>query len=164
MDEWRGHKIYESGGAWYYLADDVPVADEPNPVCGFCERANTDKGHDWCISDLPDVRNACCGHGNRHEAYAVFNNGTRISGSAVFQLKRIQQTYSPLGNIIIAKGAVAVAVLYPIVGFIECLCEAFIAFADCAIRWRGNYRSALFNAKLIKAMKKRKPEEPYDEP
>lgn len=49
---------------------------------GICEKCNlppTKEGHDGCIGTLPDknVMNACCGHGNDHQAYVQFWNKKR---------------------------------------------------------------------------------------
>ncbi|MCP4984845.1 MAG: hypothetical protein GY928_01910 [Colwellia sp.] len=57
-------------------------------ICGHCNMNRTKKGHDGCIGELPNVRNACCGHGDDTCAYVQFNhdnykkepNKYRISG------------------------------------------------------------------------------------
>ena len=51
--------------------------------CDFCQQRYVPHyQHDPCISDLPGVRFACCGHGTG-EGYVSFENGTviRFAGS-----------------------------------------------------------------------------------
>ena len=43
-------------------------------VCGHCNKARTPEGHDGCIGVLPNVMNACCGHGEAKTAYVQFNH------------------------------------------------------------------------------------------
>jgi hypothetical protein len=152
--KWRGHEIYEREGEWYYADDNTPVADEPNPICGHCDRANSEKGHDWCIRDLCGVQNACCGHGEPDKAYAVLTNSKRITGQAVFELRDIQDCYSPLGKWIINRGKLAVVLIYPIIGTVEAVGEALIVFCDRMVWWRCNLRGALVDAGRLKQIKK----------
>lgn len=42
--------------------------------CGECGLRPTIEGHDACIGTLPNVMNACCGHGGRNEPYVQFWN------------------------------------------------------------------------------------------
>jgi len=44
-----------------------------NNPCAICGHDNTDS-HDNCIKNLPNVKYACCGHGNAEEAYISFGN------------------------------------------------------------------------------------------
>lgn len=82
----RGHPIYwdEGDEEWRYEDTDEPTADtwEGRP-CGHCGEHATPEGHDPCLGTLPGVRNACCGHGDRGEAYVVFEGGFRIAGFIV---------------------------------------------------------------------------------
>jgi len=43
-------------------------------VCGHCNLKRTTEGHDGCIGTLPNVMNACCGHGEIKAAYIQFNH------------------------------------------------------------------------------------------
>lgn len=79
----RGHPIYwdEDEDVFRYLDDDSPTVDgwkERN--CALCKKPTTLEGHDPCIANLPGVRNACCGHGDRKQAYIQFTNGIIIRG------------------------------------------------------------------------------------
>ena len=51
--------------------------------CGMCGLFKTEDDHDACIANLPNVINACCGHGNVDEAYIQFENGSELRGSDV---------------------------------------------------------------------------------
>ncbi|HEC67163.1 MAG TPA: hypothetical protein ENI23_17940 [bacterium] len=42
--------------------------------CAECGIAPTEKGHDACIANLPNVKNACCGHGKRGLGYIQFED------------------------------------------------------------------------------------------
>lgn len=48
--------------------------------CGHCGLPNTDEGHDGCIGTLPNVINACCGHGEVGSAYLQFEDGSELRG------------------------------------------------------------------------------------
>ena len=74
MDTWRGHAISEQESGWVYTDTQQLVRLNPNRACGFCGIANTVAGHDGCLGTLPGVVNACCGHGNPHEAYIQYDN------------------------------------------------------------------------------------------
>ena len=70
----------ESAKHWRYSDDDSFVKDAER-LCGVCRESRTPEGHDPCLGTLPGVRNACCGHGDDDDAYVVFQDGTRLSGS-----------------------------------------------------------------------------------
>ena len=40
--------------------------------------SKTSEGHDPCISNLPGVKNACCGHGLKKGAYIHFEDDSVI--------------------------------------------------------------------------------------
>ncbi len=65
---YRGHKIEEIDGVFYYVDDGTHVANR-RPWCGKCGQKDTPEGHDACLGTIPGVMNACCGHGNDGEAY-----------------------------------------------------------------------------------------------
>ena len=46
-----------------------------NGKCNKCHLPRTDKGHDPCIANLPNVKYACCGHGNSI-SYCVWDDDT----------------------------------------------------------------------------------------
>ena len=48
--------------------------------CGYCKKPKTKEGHDACIGILPNVMNACCGHGQDDEAYIQFWDSSDIRG------------------------------------------------------------------------------------
>jgi len=50
-------------------------------TCGHCGINRTPEGHDGCIGTLPNVMNACCGHGETKHAYVQFWNKERIAGA-----------------------------------------------------------------------------------
>lgn len=77
-DTWRGHQIRKERGHYIYTDTGQLVSEYPNRECGFCGLENTPEGHDGCLGTLPNVMNACCGHGNG-EAYIQFNGGKRIT-------------------------------------------------------------------------------------
>jgi hypothetical protein len=78
---WRGHPITCVDGRWLYADTGEPVADAADRPCGECGRAATVAGHDGCLGTLPDVANACCGHGRDDEAYVQFADGSEIRGA-----------------------------------------------------------------------------------
>ena len=43
-------------------------------VCGHCNLKRTKEGYDGCIGYLPNVMNACCGHGEKSMAYVQLNH------------------------------------------------------------------------------------------
>ena len=51
-------------------------------VCVKCGLLPTPEGHDGCLGTLPEnvVMNACCGHGNEHQAYIQFWDRSCIRG------------------------------------------------------------------------------------
>lgn len=48
--------------------------------CPKCKKRATKDDHDPCISNLPGVKYACCGHGIE-EGYISFENGVVIRGN-----------------------------------------------------------------------------------
>jgi len=81
---YRGHKIYEFNGAWFYLDNNMSVAG-PARECGHCKKENTKEGHDACVGHLDSVMNACCGHGKDSSAYVQFSDGKRIAGAKALE-------------------------------------------------------------------------------
>ncbi|MCK5018764.1 MAG: hypothetical protein KAS32_17005 [Candidatus Peribacteraceae bacterium] len=81
--KFRGYEIEWVDGEWYFCDTDKLVeethADRP---CGYCRKEDTKEGHDGCLSVLPGLMNACCGHGVDSEAYVQFLDGTIIGGDS----------------------------------------------------------------------------------
>ena len=74
-DQWRGHEMVLVGGVWLYADTRRPVRENPDRACGHCGGPNRADDHDACLGRLPEVMNACCGHGEEAMAYIQFPNG-----------------------------------------------------------------------------------------
>lgn len=82
----RGHLIYYDGDIWRYQDDNSSVPDNWEArTCGYCGEHTTAAGHDYCIANLPNVHNACCGHGNTAEAYVQFTDGRELRGQVAVE-------------------------------------------------------------------------------
>lgn len=96
IDSQYGHIVVDSPQGPVYQADGVLV-DEKNPrPCAGCN-ARIEGGHDPCIADLPDVYQACCGHGldrtsgnDRPNGYVAFKNGRCMRFSGLLGGERIR--------------------------------------------------------------------------
>ena len=75
----RGHDIIYTT-QWVYADNQSPVSGDPERTCGYCNKDQTPEGHDGCLGTLPNVMNACCGHGEPDLAYVQFWNGSCIRG------------------------------------------------------------------------------------
>lgn len=79
--KFRGYDIVRVDNQWIFVDTEKTVTstwkDRP---CGHCGKKSTPDGHDACISGLPDVMNACCGHGDLGDAWAQFDDGRHIQG------------------------------------------------------------------------------------
>ena len=71
-NKWRGHEMYLDGAVWRYCDNKQLVSDDPDRKCGHCGLENTPEGHDGCLGTLPNVMNACCGHGDTEAAYTQY--------------------------------------------------------------------------------------------
>lgn len=82
----RGHDIVRVGGQWWYVdtGELVESAWKDRP-CGHCGEKSTPDGHDECIRNLPNVRNACCGHGDPGDVYVQFDSGQHIQGQKAIE-------------------------------------------------------------------------------
>lgn len=80
----HGHGVYynEELKATCYADSNMPVENNERP-CVKCQRLATPKGHDACMANLPGVKYACCGHGDREQAYVMFENGMVIRGFTI---------------------------------------------------------------------------------
>lgn len=76
----RGHLIECIDNEWVFCDTKESTADTwKERPCGHCGLYNTPEGHDGCLGTLPNVMNACCGHGGKHEgAYVQFDNGVIV--------------------------------------------------------------------------------------
>jgi hypothetical protein len=83
---YNGHKIYFNftTNKWHYLDNGILIEDNRRS-CVKCGKNMTDKGHDYCIANLPGVTNACCGHGV-DEGYIQFEDGRVLRG--YFEIKK----------------------------------------------------------------------------
>ena len=65
-------------------------------VCEVCDIESTPEGHDGCIGTLPNVMNACCGHGGTHEGvYVQLSPEVTIRGQeAIDYIKEHRQQHS----------------------------------------------------------------------
>jgi len=61
-------------------------------VCMHCNKKRTKEGHDGCIGTLPNIMNACCGHGEYNVAYVQFWSTETINGQEA--LKYIEENKS----------------------------------------------------------------------
>ena len=88
-EQLRGHPIYwhEPTQQWRYSDTHEPTATTWQVRdCGCCGQHTTDAGHDPCLGELPGVSNACCGHGNRKDAYIQFTNSMIVRGFDVVEV------------------------------------------------------------------------------
>jgi len=70
--------VLENGEPVEVWCDDGSSTDTTR-VCPRCKKYPTREGHDPCLSNLPGVEGACCGHGVQ-EGYIKFEDGTFIRG------------------------------------------------------------------------------------
>ena len=61
----------------YFKDTDTPTGQF---ICQHCGRYVDTRYPDPCLGKLPGVEYACCGHGNRWQAYVKFKNGLIIRG------------------------------------------------------------------------------------
>jgi hypothetical protein len=80
-----GHMaVSKFGGDPIYFDTGMPVPKfydgERSPYpCPKCNQFQTSDGHDPCISNLPGIEHACCGHGVE-QGYLVFSDGRIFRG------------------------------------------------------------------------------------
>lgn len=85
---------YNNGWQW---ADTQQPITQPRS-CNHCHQqpialdAATGQGADPCLGILHGVKSACCGHGDPTSAYALLDDGTRLEGQAIFNLREAGQS------------------------------------------------------------------------
>ncbi len=80
-ETYRGNEICIVKGISYYSDTKEPVAEtHTTKPCGNCGKGYTKEGHDGCIGTLPNVMNACCGHGITADAYIQYWDRIRVGG------------------------------------------------------------------------------------
>jgi len=75
----HGHPIFLQDEQWLYEDTKTPTIGSSR-ACGHCGKMSTKEGHDGCLGTLPDVMNACCGHGVANDAYIQFSHGRAVHG------------------------------------------------------------------------------------
>ena len=77
ISKWRGHEVIVSNGEMFY----VDTGEKSyRRDCGHCGKSDTIDGHDGCLGEIPDIMNACCGHGIVEDAYIQYWDGTTDDG------------------------------------------------------------------------------------
>lgn len=76
---WFGYEIEVVDKEWVFSDTGKPTVGSDRS-CGHCHRRQTVEGHDACLGTLPEVKNACCGHGRIAEAYVQLPNGKTVRG------------------------------------------------------------------------------------
>ena len=90
----RGHKIEVIEGKFVYIdTKESTIENYKLRPCGICGLFNTNDGHDGCLGTLPNVMNACCGHGQERGAYIQYWNGSTVQGKrALKEMKGMLDT------------------------------------------------------------------------
>lgn len=83
----RGREIELVNNQWLFSDTGEPTVEtwEDRP-CGHCGLYNTPEGHDGCLGTLPNVMNACCGHGDTLQAYVQFSNGNVAQSNVAIEM------------------------------------------------------------------------------
>jgi hypothetical protein len=90
----RGHEIEYQNSEWVYSdTKESTVQTHKERSCGYCDMYSTDEGHDGCLGTLKGVMNACCGHGQKKEAYVQFLDGVSIHGEDATTILDILKKY-----------------------------------------------------------------------
>jgi len=82
----RGHPIVYSG-KWKYAEGPQRGKYGRERPCTHCHAVSRD--YDVCLGHLNRVTAACCGHGQAHDAYIMFDTGEELRGEDVLKLRRI---------------------------------------------------------------------------
>ena len=90
IDTLRGHPIVFVGDEWLYCDTRTPTVGNVR-ACYECGMSNTPEGHDGCLGTLPNIMNACCGHGVEIGAYIQYPDGSCDNGSkALRKMAKLQ--------------------------------------------------------------------------
>ena len=73
----KGHEVYDKNGdGWFYYKNNDELCDFRNPrPCIRCNLPSINN-QDACIASLPNVINACCGHGKN--GYFMVSNTRKV--------------------------------------------------------------------------------------
>lgn len=83
----RGHDIRLIDGEFYYCDTGELTAETwRDRPCGHCGLYNTPEDHDGCLGAMPNVINACCGHGEIGEAYVQLTSKEIFRGEEALNL------------------------------------------------------------------------------
>lgn len=82
----RGHPIIYSG-KWKYAEGPQRGKYGRERPCTHCHAVSRD--YDPCLGHLDRVTAACCGHGQAHDAYIMFDTGEELRGEDVSKLRQI---------------------------------------------------------------------------
>ena len=85
VNKLRGHNIILVDGEWLYEDTRTPTVGNER-ACGACGKSNTVEGHDGCVGTLPNVMNACCGHGIEEDAYVQHLDGSCTTGAEALKI------------------------------------------------------------------------------
>lgn len=96
MSKLRGHNIIFEGGEWLYADTKTPTVGNERD-CAHCGKGNILKGnmqegyeaYDGCLGKLPNVMNACCGHGVVGEAYIQHMDGSCTRGEDAIKIMEV---------------------------------------------------------------------------
>jgi len=95
-----GYDIHIKDDTWVFSDTLEPTASSyKKRPCGECGLYRGDNDHDPCISDLPKVLNACCGHGDTEDAYVMMEDRECFYGEDAVKIinnlkknRRMQET------------------------------------------------------------------------
>lgn len=88
-----------------FLVVEATVSDEK--TCGICTKTYKPSDEpDPCLSWLPGVRYACCGHGlsGEGEAYILFDNGVRVTLGTMCGPDCVRRPYGSIGELLLDDG------------------------------------------------------------
>ena len=86
-DYFRGYKIHNVENKWFFNdTKKLTIETWEKRPCGYCGMYNTTEGYDGCLGILPEVINACCGHGQEDDAYLQFLDGSIIHGRKAIKM------------------------------------------------------------------------------
>jgi len=70
-----GHDIEIIDNMWLFSDTLEPTKSTyKSRACGECGEYMDESDHDPCIKNLPDVLNACCGHGDIEQCYMMLED------------------------------------------------------------------------------------------